>query len=239
MAVNNELNLGNTPLSVAKGGQGNATLTAYTPLCGGTTSTGAVQSVASLGTNAYPLASQGAGALPQFSSSDWQVLEFVQQNNVASVNFDNIGNFFVYMILLDYANPATDGVNLIFRTSTDNGSTFTSAAASYAYRQSILTTALTNAASASATAINLTANTGNTAVSEFCYGRIMIFNPTDSSTYTNIVANMVNFNSSGGYENVIASGYRLAAEDNDAFQILFNSGNLASVNCTLYGMVNS
>ena len=53
-------------LAVKNGGTGDSSLTAYAVLCGGTTSTNPVQSVASLGTSGQVLTSNGAGALPTF-----------------------------------------------------------------------------------------------------------------------------------------------------------------------------
>jgi len=55
-------------LGVASGGTGSATATAYAVQCGGTTSTGAHQSVASVGTSGQVLTSNGAGALPTFQT---------------------------------------------------------------------------------------------------------------------------------------------------------------------------
>jgi hypothetical protein len=55
-------------VTVAKGGTGDTSLTAYAVLCGGTTSTGAVQSLASVGTTGQALLSNGAGALPSFQT---------------------------------------------------------------------------------------------------------------------------------------------------------------------------
>ncbi len=51
-------------ITVPYGGTGVASTMAYSVLCGGTTSTGALQSVASLGTTGQVLTSLGAGALP-------------------------------------------------------------------------------------------------------------------------------------------------------------------------------
>jgi hypothetical protein len=56
-------------LPVANGGTGAASATAYAVQCGGTTSTGAHQSVASVGTAGQVLTSNGAGALPTFQTS--------------------------------------------------------------------------------------------------------------------------------------------------------------------------
>jgi len=59
---------GNT-VGVAYGGTGLSSATAYAVLCGGTTSTGAFQSVASVGTAGQVLTSNGAGALPTFQNA--------------------------------------------------------------------------------------------------------------------------------------------------------------------------
>lgn len=55
-------------LSVPRGGTGLASATAYAVLCGGTTSTGPFQSIASVGTTGQVLTSNGPGALPTFQN---------------------------------------------------------------------------------------------------------------------------------------------------------------------------
>jgi len=59
----------NAAVTVAQGGTGNTSATAYALLAGGTTSTGAYQSLASVGTTGQVLTSNGAGALPTFQTS--------------------------------------------------------------------------------------------------------------------------------------------------------------------------
>jgi len=56
-------------LPVANGGTGRATNTAYAVICGGTTTAGAEQSIASVGTSGQVLTSNGAGALPTFQAA--------------------------------------------------------------------------------------------------------------------------------------------------------------------------
>lgn len=58
-----------SPVTVANGGSGDTSHTAYAVLCGGTTSTGAVQSIASVGTSGQVLTSNGAAALPTFQAA--------------------------------------------------------------------------------------------------------------------------------------------------------------------------
>jgi hypothetical protein len=58
-------------LPVAAGGTGITSATTYALLCGGTTSTGPFQSVASVGTAGQLLTSNGAGALPTFQTASF------------------------------------------------------------------------------------------------------------------------------------------------------------------------
>ncbi len=85
MATNNAINLNGSgivsydgagtfsalanPLIVSNGGTGVSSMTAYAVLCGGTTSTNPIQSIASVGTAAQVLTSNGAGALPTFQTA--------------------------------------------------------------------------------------------------------------------------------------------------------------------------
>ena len=56
------------PLTVSNGGTGVVSNTAYSVLCGGTTGTGPIQSVASVGSAGQILTSNGIGALPTFQN---------------------------------------------------------------------------------------------------------------------------------------------------------------------------
>ena len=56
-------------LPVAAGGTAATSQTAYAVLCGGTTTTGAYQSIASVGSSGQVLTSNGAGALPTFQAA--------------------------------------------------------------------------------------------------------------------------------------------------------------------------
>jgi hypothetical protein len=90
------------PLPVSDGGTGATSATAYAVQCGGTTSTGAHQSIASVGTSGQVLTSNGAGALPTF-----QTLQ--QGNVVAWIYFDG-----------STASPTTKGSGNV-TSITDNG----------------------------------------------------------------------------------------------------------------------
>jgi len=70
-----------SPMPVAEGGTGDSSLTAYAVLCGGTTSTGAVQSIAGVGTSGQILTSNGAGALPTFQAAPASGIQTINGNS--------------------------------------------------------------------------------------------------------------------------------------------------------------
>jgi len=62
-------------LAVPAGGTANSSFAAFTPIIGGTTATGALQSVASLGVSGQVLTSNGAGVAPTFQAAGSGVLQ--------------------------------------------------------------------------------------------------------------------------------------------------------------------
>ena len=60
---------GTAVLTVPNGGTGVNTATAYSVVCGGTTSTGAFQTVSGVGSSGQVLTSNGAGALPTWQAA--------------------------------------------------------------------------------------------------------------------------------------------------------------------------
>ncbi len=68
MAINTNINTNTTQLIVPFGGSGIASTVSYAPICGGTTTTGALQSVASVGSSGQYLTSNGVGVLPSYQA---------------------------------------------------------------------------------------------------------------------------------------------------------------------------
>ena len=137
----NDSNWSGTDLSVANGGTGVSTLTAYAPIFGGTTGTGAVQS-GTVGTSGQVLTSNGAGALPTFQAASGGmgvILGSYTASNATSVDIgDGLdldavidGTYDVYEIEGVDVIPATDGTFLYMRTSANTGVSFDTGASDY------------------------------------------------------------------------------------------------------------
>ncbi|HMJ67580.1 MAG TPA: hypothetical protein VK508_01730 [Cyclobacteriaceae bacterium] len=62
------------PVTVPNGGLGVSSLTAYSLLAGGTTSTGNIQQISGVGTSGQSIVSNGAGALPTWQDYYWKIL---------------------------------------------------------------------------------------------------------------------------------------------------------------------
>lgn len=240
MATNDQLNTSTVPIPVTSGGSGTTSFNAYSVLTGGTTSTADFQSVASPGTAKQVLTSNGAAALPTYQDQDWQLIQATSISSVASVSFTDLSaNFFAYKFILQHVQPATDGVFLYSRLSTDNGSTYISSAGAYGYRQTINTTALTNSSSTSATQMFLATNTGNAANTGGVWGELILLNPMRSATYTYLTGQLFNCNSGSGKENCVVNANRNNAEANNAIQFFFNTGNMSSGYIVMFGLKNA
>ena len=95
-------------LQVSNGGTGDASLTAYAVLCGGTTSTSPIQSIASVGSSSNVLTSNGAGALPTFKT----IQTFTATGSGSGTQYTTTST--------SYAN--VDGTNLTFTVTIPTGS---------------------------------------------------------------------------------------------------------------------
>lgn len=134
MATNNVTNT-SRPITVAQGGTGVATLTTYAPLCGGTTSTAALQQATTgIGSSGFVLTSQGASALPQWSAQSGggaiTLLHTLTASSSSTLTFTSTyitSAFTSYMIVINNITGSALGaatMSMIF--STNNGSTYLS-----------------------------------------------------------------------------------------------------------------
>jgi len=75
---------GPIPFPVIEGGTGDTSFTAYAVITGGTTATGALQTVSGVGSANQVLTSNGAGQLPTWQSVGATLLTITTVNNAAS-----------------------------------------------------------------------------------------------------------------------------------------------------------
>lgn len=236
MAENTQLNTSTVPIPTTFGGSGVTSATAYGTLLGGTTTTAAMQ-VTAPSISGWVLRSRGAGITPEFQPPDAILVGSASATSVASIDFTDLAvEYFAYKFVINYMVPATDGVILLIRLSTDNGSTFISTAGAYAYHTSIYAAALTDWSSTSATSMQPALNTGNASSIGGVYGEITLINPAYNTIYTNYVGTIINRNSSSVTENCIVAGTRNNAEANNAIRFAFNSGNIADAMIRVYGL---
>ena len=113
--------------NVVNGGTGRAAHTAYSVICGGTTTTAAQQSVVSVGNSGQVLTSNGAGNLPTFQSSSGIIMGTeVASTSGTAVTFTGIPAG-VKSITISFARVSTNGTSNYLIQIGDAGGLETSA----------------------------------------------------------------------------------------------------------------
>lgn len=227
---------GITDLTVADGGTGRSSTTAYSVLCGGTTSTGALQSVSGVGTSGQILTSNGASALPTWQSvntGSWVLISTSSPSAASQLDYTNLSTTYVmYKIVIVSLAFSSATADLYLRTSTDNGSTFATTDMYY----------------------GMTFNTGSTATSEFANatsfiklaedvdtslqlaGVIDIMDPHNASYRTSAVAQLTYYKfTAPNAATATSGGFRGIAEANNAIRLLPSSGTFTG-RVLLYGL---
>jgi len=203
----------------------------------------------STGNSGQVLKSAGAGSPPAFGADaggGTKVLAratFSTASTVDITGFDS-SNYDAYKIFWEIT-PSADGCDLLYRTSTDGGSSYDSSAGNYAWRHII------NDGSSPPVDYNLTSTTeGRTTrrasnggallaagTGEHGVGEISIIAP-DNTGYTLIMSNQVGFHTNAVLQYSQLWFARLAEADIDAFQMLGDTGTLTG-RYVLLGINNS
>ena len=157
-------------------------------------------------------------------------------SNAASLDFINLSaDYRAYMLVFDDLLPISDVRLLWLRTDTNNGASFDTSG--YAHSRIDFSTggSVTGTASDSDSAIILGSNFSN-AANQVGSGTVMIYNPMNSSSRTHTTSQIALVNSTPSAKTVFAGGIKATDEANNAFQIRFDSGNISTMNYTLYGL---
>jgi hypothetical protein len=107
-----------SPLPVSAGGSGDTSHTAYAVLCGGTTTTGAVQSIASVGTTGQVLTSNGASALPTFQTASGASLSSAYYTQITASSFVTDSGSGTTLNPMKWQNKVYDDFGTSFSSST-------------------------------------------------------------------------------------------------------------------------
>lgn len=192
------------------------------------------------GTTGQVLTSQG-NAPPIWStvSSGLVFLSTVDFNNTTSTaDFTLTSGYDAYMFVLGNVIPATDAVSFNLRTSADGGSTFASATDTYRYAYVSVEGSPPTSSATLGTSVNLAADVGSAVGEDGISGVVMVHFP--NLVEKTIITYDISFQASNSvlvYQ--AGTGWRAAAEANNAIRFLFSSGNLESGSITLYGLKNS
>ena len=226
---------GATDVVVADGGTGISSATAYAVLCGGTTSTGALQSIASVGTASQVFTSNGAGALPSFQAAPAVVgnyYVFISQNvasGAAQVDFTGLSSSYShYVIFFSEFNSSGTFESLSLRCGTGAGPTWDTGS-NYRF--------LGNASANSSILLGL----NNDGVNDRLSGIVQILN-FDSSSYKHICFETMidlfgaNGNSSRPGGN---SGVYLSTTAVTGIRLFNSDGGTISGTFTLYGVLKT
>jgi len=132
--------------------------------------------------------------------------------------------------------PATDSVSLLLRFSSDGGTSYDSGASDYGDCYRTINTGGTtgDAATAGASVRISNAFIGN-AANEGISGVLNIFDTTNNAVNTLVNWRASYLDNSGFITNVEGTGGRATAQDTNAVQLRFSSGNITSGTWKLYG----
>ena len=233
---------GGTDVAVADGGTGLSSATAYAVLCGGTTSTGAFQSIAGVGTSGQVLTSNGAGALPTFQDAaggggggggPWTKLSTATASSSSSLTFDNAvitSDYAQILFVLDNILTATDAVEIRVEFSTDNGSTWLTTGEYDVYDR------IAGSSTMDGDYITIASTCGND-TGERIYGQCLLTGHRDSGSYTTLSSDIIRHASSGTLPlREFQIGRRDTASTINAIKFYASSGNITSGTITAFGL---
>lgn len=162
----------------------------------------------------------------------------------ATLDFTSLisSTYNVYIFEFENILPATDNVDFLMRTSTDNGSSYDAGASDYQFANFVNNTgsfSTDDVCSAGATAIKIAPTIDSGSTTGGINGYAKLYNPLNASQYKSVEYHVNGFLNDNQFYNQIGSGWRVATADIDAVRFLMSSGNIASGTIRMYGVKNS
>ena len=142
-----------------------------------------------------------------------------------------------YRLVLHRVQSVTDIVGLYMRTSVDGGANFAATAYNWAGVTFFSNSTNDPAGAPNDTSIHITGDAGlGNAASEVMALVIDILGMHDASVRTEFISHGSGVDSSGNYVMMIHSGQRGIEEANNAIRLFMNSGNISTMDWSLYAM---
>lgn len=236
MATNNATNT-SKPITVAQGGTGDSSVTAYAVLCGGTTTTGVVQSVSGVGSSGQILTSNGASALPTWQAAGAATGSIIlittltasSSGSLAFTSSNITSTYTSYIIILRGINNASGTTVLNMDWSTNNGSGYLGSG----YRSGTITNSYNSTTLANTNSLTtnpLTASITNTNVP--INGTLYLdFPASAAASYTGQI-----FVADTTAVNVNCFGTNSGTTTINNVKFSYSSGNITSGTISLYGI---
>lgn len=174
-------------------------------------------------------------------NSGKQFIASIDASNDATIDFTGFDatKFDAYEFVLSNVVPATDGVGLILRTSTDGGSNYDAGASDYRSNYTIVAATGGGADNTTASSIALTtSNVGSSAGEDGVSGSLIVTGA-HLTKKTTVTGQFGSWRNDGVFFGSTIYGARDSSADVDAIRFLFTSGNVESGTITMYGLSNS
>jgi len=229
-----------SPIPVIEGGTGIQSATAYAPICGGTTTTGAFQSASTGFSNSgYVFTSNGSSALPDWQatsggSGSWVLVSEQDASASSLIAFTSIGSYTNYILLLNKIGINTNTAQLQIQVSDDNGSSYVTTG----YETGMIWTAYNSATqnnvnSASAFVITGPATNG----ADYGSGEILLSDVNGGTNVPVLVSGTVSYLNTTMASARMGGRSSASAGSITAFKVFPSSGNFDG-NLRLYGIAN-
>lgn len=180
----------------------------------------------------------GTWAVP--SATGCVLISSASASSSSSIDFTGLSStYHAYMVVITNVIPATDGANMLMRTSTNNGTSYDAGASDYVGARHVIGTDGTHTVSTSggdvAMILALSLDNVRNAFSSVIY----IMKPSDAKQ-CKVLYNSFSHDSAGTVQ-YHHSGFsaRITDADVDAIRFYLNTGNIASGEFRLYGLKNA
>lgn len=173
-------------------------------------------------------------------TGSWVYVSTQTASGSATINFTGLTTYDAYKVVMYNVSSANDAVNFLWRASTDNGSTYDTAA-NYGWSAWAVDGAGTGvgAGSTGDTSVRLAGSMGNADTTEAGSGIFYLIHRGSGSTVSRVMVDFAYRNSTPTYITFRGSGSYNVGNDVDAIRFLMSAGNIATGTFRLYGMRES